>query len=331
MPKDYEALPTRKRAPSFQQEWKVLAVLAIFILLLEILSRYLAPILDTDRTHIYNFDNIIAEVESADDNRPKIIFAGNSLMRNGLNLDTVQEQAGDQFNTAKITPVGTAITDWTYLYKRYFENKNAQPNVIILGFVNSHISDDYVLKLRRLGRHFVDQQDLPDIWANDLTNFHDRAQLTLSHYSALIGDQPEHQLHALSFVIPHYKQGLRENQAYVATLGQYRSELKLARDKKYGNDKKEAKEATFHRLEQYIALLKKNGVEVWFMPMPQPEFYEVDQKAIDLIKGNGMKFVDARNIEGMTPEDFSDGYHLGDSGNEKFTAWMIKQLDERVR
>ena len=331
MSKDYEALPTRKRAPSFQQEWKVLAVLAIFVLLLEILSRFLAPILDTDRTHIYNFDNIIAEVESANDDRPKIIFAGNSLMRNGLNLETVHSSVGKQFNTAKITPVGTAITDWTYLYKRYFENQKAQPDIVILGFVNSHISDDYVLKLRRLGRHFVDQKNLPDIWKNDLNNFHDRSQVTLSHYSALIGDQPEHQLHALSFIIPHYKQGLRQNQHYVATFGKHIAELKQARDLKYGNTKEAAKEATFERLKQYIALLKKNNVEVWFMPMPQPEFYEMDQKAIDLINQSGMELVDARNIKGMTPEDFSDGYHLGDSGNEKFTAWMIQQLKNRVK
>lgn len=331
MLKDSHAKPTRKRAPSLKQEWKVLAVLAVFVIVLEIISRCIAPILDTDRTHIHNFDDIIAEVEYSSDQRPKIIFAGNSLMRNGLNMDTVHAETETLFNTAKITPVGTAITDWTYLYKRYFGSRKAKPDIVILGFVNSHISDDYVLKLRRLGRHFVAQRDLPSIWRNDLETFHDRSQVTLSHYSSLMGDQPEHQLHALSFIIPYYKKGLRQNQAYVATFGQHIADLRKARDIKYGNVRKNNSNVTFNRLKQYIDLLKANHVEVWFMPMPQPEYYEMDEGVAEIITRSGMKLVDARKIEGMTAEDFSDGYHLGDSGNEKFTAWMIQQLKERVK
>ena len=64
--------------------------------------------------------------------------------------------------------------------------------------------------------------------------------------------------------------------------------------------------------------------------MPQPEHYDIPQLAIDTVIDSGMKWVDARNIEGVTEADFSDGYHLGDSGTIKFTQWMAKKLRQHL-
>jgi hypothetical protein len=39
-----------------------------------------------------------------------------------------------------------------------------------------------------------------------------------------------------------------------------------------------------------------------------------------------MKLLDARQIKGMTEDDFWDGYHLGESGKKKFSYWMAEQI-----
>lgn len=326
MPKDYIAKPTRKRAPSFKQELKVLAVLVVFVALLEIISRVLAPTLDYDREHIHAFPEIVEKFQQKEMPSDKVTFLGNSLMMHGLDLKLTQNKYDDKgrLTTTKLTPVGTAITDWTYLYKRYFPESTEQPKVVIMGFVNYHITDHYQLKIRRLGRHFVAQNDLPELWSSELHDFHRCAQTSLAHYSSLMGDQPEHQLYILDYLVPHYKAGVRINNDVIDAQRQRRIETTSEAEGAT------AKAPTYERIKRFSDMMKQRGIELWFVPMPQPEFYELPEGCEDVIRECGIHFRDARSIPGMTEADFSDGYHLGETGKKKFTQWMHGQLDQHL-
>jgi len=315
------ARPTRKRAPEFKKELKTLAVVAIFILILEIISRVIAPQLDYDRQHIHQFPTIVKELKDKPATAPKVLFYGNSLMRR-IDLEAIQNEFDKNglLHSAKITPVGTNIVDWTYLYKRYFEDTETHPDIIIVGFVRHHIADEEAIKIRRLGRHFLAANDQGQIWEEDLNgDFHRQTQTSLSHYSSLIGDQPEHQLGMLYLAIPSYQAGVRLNNKYVAEAAE-----------------RHAKETTptpttVFRIKRFIDIAKKHNTEIWFVPMPQPNHYDIPQLAIDTVVNSEMKWVDARNIEGMIEDDFSDGYHLGDTGTKKFTHWMSKRLHQYLQ
>ena len=83
-------------------------------------------------------------------------------------------------------------------------------------------------------------------------------------------------------------------------------------------------------MERLIETCKKHDVEIWFVPMPQPEVWELHPDAVALAEKHGMKILDARQIPGMQEDDFSDGYHLGESGSEKFSHWMAEQLKNHL-
>jgi len=320
---DTLALPTRKRAPDFKTELKVLAVLAVFILVLEIISRIIAPHLDSAAKHIHEFPQLAKELKTKPNDAPKVMFYGNSLMMHGLDHPTMQQEFDDKqlLHTAKVTPVGTNIVDWTYIYQQYFEAQETHPNILIVGGVKHHFADSESLRERRLARHFVATKDLPQVWKEDLdSDLHRSTQATFAHFSSLMGDQPEHHLGILEYLFDSYKPGLRKN-----------NELVKAMHAKKAKPKQAAKPLTVNRIKRLIALAKKHNVEIWFVPMPQPEHYNIPQLAIDTIKQSGMRWVDARNIEGMTPKDFSDGYHLGETGNKKFTNWMKEKLHAHLK
>jgi len=331
---DYDALPNDRRATSWQQEMPVVMVVIAFILSLELIARIIAPVLDYDRENIYAFPETIAQLkeDANTSGKQKVVFFGNSLMLHGLDQTLVKDELKNMespaIESAKVTPVGTAMLDWVYLYRRYFTDKNSHPDILVVGFVGHHIHDQEAIKLRRLARHFVAVQDLPLLWDKDLKDFHNITQSILCNVSALEGDQPEHQLGILQTLVADYRKGLNRNNNLVSAWKQ-----RLAKDSDAPNDKETTyePEETYQRMQRFIAECREHNVKVYFVPMPQPEIWDFNPEAQRIIEAEGMSVLDARDIEGMTPEDFSDGYHLGETGNEKFSKWMAAQLNEILK
>jgi len=321
---DHIAKPTRKRAPGLKVEWKVLTVMALFVILLEIKARQMAPTIDSAAEHIHEFPHLVNEVQANNSAGESLVILGNSLMRNGLDEELLQSKMLPGVEVTKVTPVGTTIVDWTFLYKRYFENVEIHPDKIVVGFVRHHIADKahaYPNRNRRLGRHFLAWEDQPLAWETEFPATHDRVQTSLSHYSAMMGDQPEHSLLLMQEIIPNYSSGLSINNDWVNAWKQKRREQAELRNPK------KAAVPTYVRLQRFIDLMKAHHVEVSFVPMPQPTFYELDQEIIDIVKSSGMQWLDARKLC-LDDAYFSDGYHLGDKGKEKFTHWLSQHLSE---
>ncbi len=317
---DYDALPTDLRAPTLRQELRVVAVVLVFIAVLEVVARMVAPALDYDRRHIHALPEIVTNLaqRAKASGHPRVVFFGNSLMMHGLDEGIFHEELqhlnGPPMETTKITPVGTAMLDWVYLYHSYFATPESQPDVLVVGFVAHHIHDQEPIKIRRLSRHFVAPQDFPALWRMDLHGFHEIAQSALCAISALEGDQPEHQLILLNACVPDYQAGVKANNRLVAAATERKAPPAAVAVE------------TFQRMDRFIQLCKSNGVKILFVPMPQPEMWTVNPAAIQLTEEHAMGFLDARAIDGMTEADFSDGYHLGETGQEKFSRWLARAL-----
>ncbi len=291
---------------NFWQELKVLAVLALFLLGLELFARTISPHLDRDRNHIKQFDNILASLPEKESGT----ILGNSLLMDGLDLDLLQSKS--LLPLIRITPVSTAILDWEHLYERYFHPAQKKPDHLFLGFVAHHVNDSEPVKLRRLARHFATLESLPTLWKNEDLNFHQRTQSILAHSTALIGDQPAHRERILDYFIDWYRLGLRTNKDFVTL------------------EPSPPSAQSFLRFSRFIEDCQRDGIQVWLMPMPQPEMWELDPKFIKLIDRENLILLDARNIAGITPADFSDGYHLGETGAEKFTLWLASKINQKL-
>ena len=60
---DYDALPTDSHAPSFRKELRVVGAVVVFVIILEIIARVIAPDLDYDRKNIHAFPEAISNLE----------------------------------------------------------------------------------------------------------------------------------------------------------------------------------------------------------------------------------------------------------------------------
>lgn len=303
-------------------EFKVVAVVFAAILALEGVVRYFASVLDWDREHIHQFSELIGDLHDLP--APRIVFFGNSLMLHGLDLDaTVPEldkASGLKCHAEKIVPVGTAIVDWIYLYETYFKKTGQHPEAIVVGFVAHHVPDVEEVKIRRLARHFCSPENIWPCLSDELDSFEMRALGFCSYNSAIFGDQLEVQLRVANALIPSYGHGSRMANGLLE---------RAAKRKEESGEKTKPK--TYTRLERFIALLKSAGVKAFFVPMPQPEVWDLDPELVRTIEASGMTLIDAREIETMGEEDFSDGYHLGETGKQKLSLFLGKRVGDALR
>ena len=293
---------------SFRQELKVLVVLVCFLVGLELIARMVSESLDDDRAHIAQFDEIVGELG---EKRGAVL--GNSLLLHGLNLEQFAQESPD-FSTIRVTPVSSAVLDWGHLYERYFLKGEELPEHLFVGFVAHHVDDSEPAKLRRLSRHFVSTGSLSQLWERERFDIHQRVQSGLSHVSALIGDQPAHRERVLDYFIDWYRLGLRTNQDWVT--GEVESSVE--------------RQSSFERMTRFVDMVQAGGTRLWIIPLSQPEYWELNSGLLELIEKKGVGLMDARSIPGMTADDFSDGYHLGESGAEKFTKWFAKEISKKI-
>lgn len=296
------------RVTSFRQELKVLAALVCFLAGLELIARMISESLDDDRAHIAQFDELVGEL-----GEKKGAVLGNSLLLHGLNLEQFAQESPD-FSTIRVTPVSSAVLDWGHLYERYFLKGEELPEHLFVGFVAHHVDDSEPAKLRRLSRHFVSTGSLSQLWERERFDLHQRVQSGLSHVSALIGDQPAHRERVLDYFIDWYRLGLRTNQDWVT--GKVESSVE--------------RQSSFERMTRFVDMVQAGGTRLWIIPLSQPEYWELNSGLLELIEKKGVGLMDARSIPGMTADDFSDGYHLGESGAEKFTKWFAKEISEKI-
>ncbi|MBL6923373.1 MAG: hypothetical protein ISR39_14500 [Akkermansiaceae bacterium] len=296
------------RVTNFRQELKVLAVLVCFLAGLELIARMISESLDDDRAHIAQFDELVGEL-----GEKKGAVLGNSLLLHGLNLEQFAQESPD-FSTIRVTPVSSAVLDWGHLYERYFLKGEELPEHLFVGFVAHHVDDSEPAKFRRLSRHFVSTGSLSQLWERERFDPHQRVQSGLSHVSALIGDQPAHRERVLDYFIDWYRLGLRTNQDWVT--GEVESSIE--------------RQSSFERMTRFIDMVQAGGTRLWIIPLSQPEYWELNSGLLELIEKKGIGLMDARSIPGMTADDFSDGYHLGESGAEKFTKWFAKEISEKI-
>ncbi|MDG2324521.1 MAG: hypothetical protein P8M08_13470, partial [Akkermansiaceae bacterium] len=302
------------RVTSFRQELKVLAALVCFLAGLELIARMISESLDDDRAHIAQFDELVGEL-----GEKKGAVLGNSLLLHGLDLEQFAQESPD-FSTIRVTPVSSAVLDWGHLYERYFLKGEELPEHLFVGFVAcavtlheagipvqefeaNHVDDSKPAELRQLSRHFVSTGSLSQLWERERFDTHQRVQSGLSHVSALIGDQPAHRERVLDYFIDWYRLGLRTNQDWVT--GDVESSVE--------------RQSSFERMTRFIDMVQAGGTRLWMIPLSQPEYWELNSGLLELIEKKGVGLMDARSIPGMTADDFSDGYHLGESGAEKFT------------
>lgn len=293
--------------------------MAVFLILLEGIATVCGPTLGSDREHIHAIPEISRELHAQP--KPRVLILGNSLTKRGVDMGCLQnrlsEVQGREVHLAKVHPVGTDLVDFHYLTRVYFTDPGHAPDVIVVGFVAHHIDDRPAKRHRRLGRHFTSFKTMPELFAHDLHTFEHQTENVLSHVFASFGDQLLWKERLLQYV-PEMRAGTLDVDRKLERIADAEVAARGAGP-------------TFHRLERYIELLRSHGIHGIFVAMPLPEVWDMDEKLPRTVREGGMTFVDARAVEGLTPDSFADGYHLGEDGTLVYSRFLAERIAEHLR
>jgi hypothetical protein len=301
-------------------------VVAAVLAVCECGARIAGSRLDRDRKHIHQFPVISRKFHHA--RRPRVLFLGNSLTLHGVLPDVVREELAsrgiDACEVDWVVPVGTDVTDWVYIYERFFRNVDQTPDIVIIGFVRHHMRDLKPPKrLRRLGRHFLDLRDVPECFNEDVRRFDDRVEVLLSRCWATFGDQPWYRAWALHRILPGFRDAEKRLNRRLA-----RTQEETAARKRHGAP---PPAPTFDRVRRLAKLLKDTGAHGIFVAMPLPHIWDHDLQVSQAVCGLGMTYIDARKLDGVAAKDFPDGYHMGDKAKTAYSRFIAGRIADRLQ
>ena len=332
---------------------KVLAAVALVLVAFEVSLMQVVTSLSTDIEHINDFPEISQEMH--DDTRPSILFLGNSLTGDGLDVIAFQEawhrSGGGDIICRKVAPDATAICDWYYLFKTFFADPGQAPDVVVIGFAEGHMDDNQSPKAKQLGRHFCRLGHTGEIFEHDIHDFERRVEFLLSRASTTYGNQLGVKNRLLDPLIPYYREGTQTINSML--LQKKKAPAKDPVVTRQTTD--DAKEplistrpslpaTTCHRLERLIAVLKCTNTRAFFVAMPRREYWQVQDKVYWTIQpaetinpdrtidADKTTLIDMRNVAGLTAKHFADSMHLRYDGTRVYSwalarklAWFLKE------
>lgn len=298
---------------SFRAEAKVLLAVLAVVAATEAVLRRSSTRLSRNERHLSELPALAATLSAAPP--PRLLFLGNSLTRLGVDATTLTQELQRAGTPApavvKMTPDMTTVLDWMYAYRTLFVRAGLSADYVLLCSYAHHFTDADPADARRLGRYFCGLRDVPELFRQDLPTFGGRAEFLLSHELALFGMHGEVR-HLLEPLIPQYTYGARKaNEVASGRAGRAAARPAPAAP-------------TYRRLERLLRLLREQHVKAVIVAMPpEPHF---DPALPHVVEQGGGVLIDARDVPGLKPEHFYDGYHLGPEGAVIFTRYLAARL-----
>ena len=295
-------------------EGPVLLVVICGLLLGELGMRLVENRLSKDVAHLKSFEKIAADLNPYDaDPGMRVLFLGNSMTRYGIDPFVFQQefckQSDRPIRSVKMNPDNTALADWDYAYRNFFSEEGRHPDVLVIGFEGGHLRDRPSNHPDRLARYYCDSDDWLRLMRFDLPSFEDRASFLVSSLSTMYSNRDRLQRRVLDAVIPEYRDSSQQLNRRQTSLAE-----------------RTLPPPTYHRLKEFIDLVKSENVRLVLVAMPIAEKYELDPGLLELLKQEHVELVDARQVPGIVPEMFPDGIHMTEDASKLYTAYVADHL-----
>ena len=237
---------------------------------------------------------------------------GSSLVRTNVDIPTIKEHIPDDNQQFfKCMADATGLSDWFYMFKRFYVHQNKYPDVLAVCMSKNVLEDGYDFDPRRLSRHFCSTADLPELIFQDLSDFDSRFCAVASRASSLFANRERLQLRLLRAVVPHYAQ----------TAQTMNTAARL--DRKHSAPRAEP---TYTLLQRLIDAANEGGTQVAIVAMGKPEYYELPDPLVELLASNKVPLLDMRQVDGIHPEMFPDEVHMNQEAAKLLSAELALQL-----
>jgi hypothetical protein len=293
-------------------EWKVLASLVALLLLMEVGVRAFETRLSKDLAHLREMPEAAERLKEGDGN--KILIVGNSLARHGIDRKLLakglENKGYGKVQVEAFNPDATGITEWYYGLRRYFLNRGAIPDRIVLVTGRTHLLDVPVVP-ERLGAFYVDRTDVKEAVLLDLRSVESAARFFLARVSGLFANRARIQPYIFYNYLPEYTQTIQEMNDQRKMMVEA-SELIV-------------KQQT-SALSRLLKVAQSNGIDVAVVAIPMRVPYELPKTVSDEIGDLGASLLDLSQIPGIAETNYFDGYHLDAEGARQVTVELKKLL-----
>ncbi len=310
--------PNKNSKKTISDETKVVLAVIVAIVLLELMIRNVAVFFSGNIKHIQSIPSITENLFTEEPEKTPILFIGNSLTYNGIDLPTFEHELNylsqSNIKAAKITPDDTGIWEWYFIYRNHFYKNNRAPKILIVGFAWGLLNDQTKINPSRLAGFFCNFGDLPNLVKLGMTDNSKVAQFFIGSLSQSYVNREAIHKRTLALFIPYYRNVTQQ-------LNEFSKNRKATK-------KNQQLHFKYQVLSQWMKLLKEQNVSVVFVSMPLVNPYVLDKKLAHIIKQAGMQLFDYRYLTGITPEMFLDSMHLNKQGSTILTKSLAQDISK---
>ena len=285
----------------------LLAGLVIIFLLLEVSS----PMILARLSHTEQ--RIAVEMKAAKqlrplsaDGRPTVLFVGNSLLLEGVQMDKLQEQT-PQYAVSRLDVEQTHYLDWYFGLRRLLQ-EGTRPSVIVVSLATDQLASRFTLE-EAFAHRQMSTRDFPRVVRE--ANLDRTAATTyfFAHWSNWQADKGFIRQCVMILAVPNF----RDLGAHIADHAPHVSDPALLIG------------AAQQRLPELAELSRQYGVQIVLLVPPalrpdhSAEIQQIGDKA-------GVRVWVLSPPGDFPPSYFRDGFHLNAVGSGIFTARLSKQL-----
>ncbi len=296
---------------SFKTELRVIGLVLAVLLLCEIAMRLTETSLSRDLVHIRAIPRIAEDMTAKPGIR--VLFLGNSQTRCGVDervfASECDAEGTPRMSVARVFPDATSVVIWFYAFKRFFIDSGRIPDILVVNFSGRHLQDPSAVNATVLGGFYARMDDMPEIFRNDIKEFGDRAEFLLAAWSSAFANRERVSPRVLDVLVPFY-----------------RSNSELVNKSIGGKASRRSTAPTYGTLKRLLRLAAENNVKVIAVAMPLATKYSVDPQLKNVIEEAGMKFIDARKVDGLKPKLFPDGFHMNSEGAAIYSRYLARTL-----
>lgn len=292
-------------------KFRVLTILVVMFLLLESSIRLGSQLLSIDDAHIKSVPDLISEL--AECKSPRILFIGNSLTREGVDLKELKKEldiAGlHDANIAAVFPDDTTPIHWQYIVKNHVLVQATKPDYIFMGVAGYNLVDTAPLGLRKLGCSWCKVADFPELIRDEELTFDEIGEIFTSWISWTFAKQDRIKKYILDLIIPNFRDAFRRL-SDMATIS---------------NDLS-ASDPTYEKIIRYDQFYHSNSLEVHYLGMPIQRGWTIHPKLQQVIDEGEIKFIDMRDLPDLGETHFKDSIHLTPEGARIFSKHLAKAI-----
>jgi Na+-translocating ferredoxin:NAD+ oxidoreductase RnfA subunit len=284
-----------------------ISIIIVFFVFLELIFRTASPLISGNIKQIYEIPSIATELAKKNN---AILFLGNSLLGNALDLTEFDKQANLNMSSYKVVPDGTSLWDWSCIIKNNFINKEQLPKVVVIGYAWEQVKP----VPSRLGGFFCSIRDLPNLTSLGMNSSSDVLDFLFSKVFRLYAMRETLRKRILDILIPDYR-------VQTQNINTERNQNKPLKYKKNIPE-------NYQLLNAYLKMLVTNNIKPVIVAMPVMQHYELDKEFFKAVTHNGGIVLDYRELDGIENSMFRDPIHLNEQGNKVFTYHLAADLKD---